>query len=128
MPRRRVFILASLIVSIVVTLGCAAPQAAVSPGAGSTGDGGPKSGGVLTHPITADPYDFDLSYDGKTTANGHSQAKAYNSLLGAKVGPDVRYDEQILQGSWPSAGRCLRTPRPTPFTCERACSSPTCLR
>ena len=79
----------------LVTTACqaAAPPTAVSP----DGASGPKQGGQLNTRISTDPYDWDLSYAGKTNPNEVGVAYSTNSLLGFKAGPDVGYSEMILR-------------------------------
>lgn len=84
--------------SAMLLAACAAPTAPAP--SGQTGDGGtgqPKSGGALTVRVANDPFDWDLSYVGKSIPNGEGQAFIYNSMLGFKSGPDVKYDELILE-------------------------------
>jgi len=78
---------------LALSLACAAPQAAPSP---STQDAAPKYGGTLTITSDTDPFDFDMSYGGKTTTNSESIALAYESLLAFKGGPDVGHTESIF--------------------------------
>jgi peptide/nickel transport system substrate-binding protein len=57
----------------------------------------PKSGGRLTTPVPNDPSDWDMSYAGRNTPNNYGQNLVYESLLAAKHGPDVRYEDLTLQ-------------------------------
>lgn len=57
----------------------------------------PKQGGTLRVRSTTDPSDWDLSYTGKNTPNGYAMLFAYNSLLGYKAGPDVPYNDGVLE-------------------------------
>lgn len=60
-------------------------------------DGQPKSGGVLKTRVTNDPFDWDITYVGRSNPNSEGLALAYNSLLGYKYGPDVAFDVSVLQ-------------------------------
>lgn len=82
--------------SIAFTLAaCAAPGAppGASPGAAA---GAPKPGGYIQLRVSNDPFDWDMSYVGKSIPNGDGQALIYNSLLGFKAGPDVKYEELVI--------------------------------
>ena len=52
----------------------------------------PKSGGTLSVRVTGDPFDWDLTDRGKSQPMNGGQPLAYNSLLGFKTGPDLKYD------------------------------------
>ncbi|MSQ10563.1 MAG: ABC transporter substrate-binding protein [Dehalococcoidia bacterium] len=82
--------------SALLFAACAAPTAPAPTGQTGDSNGQPKSGGAMTVRIANDPFDWDLSYVGKSIPNGDGQAFIYSSLLGFKSGPDVRYDELIL--------------------------------
>src|SRR5205823_13604439 len=83
-----------ILTAAVLTLACAAP----TPGApASSSADGPKYGGVLKERITTDPFDWDLSYVGKSIPNGDGMSFAYNSLLGYKYGPDVAFNDLSLR-------------------------------
>lgn len=76
--------------------------------AASTGAGTPRPGGRLAVNVNNDPFDWDLSYAGKTLPNGTGTALAYESLLSYKTGPNVRYGDLQIQPSlaekWESPG------------------------
>ncbi len=74
-----------------------ASQPAPAPAASGGGDGAPKSGGVLNLQVPIDPFDWDLSYVGKSSPNGWGQSFAYESLLGFKAGPDIKNEQLILR-------------------------------
>jgi peptide/nickel transport system substrate-binding protein len=57
----------------------------------------PRSGGVLNLPEITDFYDFDPTYNGSGTPNPDADMLANETLLGFKVGPDIPYDQMILQ-------------------------------
>jgi peptide/nickel transport system substrate-binding protein len=72
--------------------------------AGSAAKGQPQPGGKVALNVNNDPFDWDLSYAGKTAPNGAGQALAYESLLKFKRGPEVKYGdlsiEPLLAQKW----------------------------
>lgn len=82
-----------LLALLLLTLACAAPQATPAP---STQETAPKYGGTLNVTSDTDPFDFDMSYGGKTTTNSESIALAYESLLAFKSGPDIKHTDTVL--------------------------------
>src|SRR5436190_2004608 len=70
--------------------------AAQAPQPGQQQEAAPRQGGVFRANTTIDPYDWDLSYNGKATGNGEALNMAYNSLLGFKAGADVGYNDAVL--------------------------------
>jgi peptide/nickel transport system substrate-binding protein len=64
---------------------------------GSTASNMPKSGGALNIRVSSDPFDWDSSYQGKTTPNLDGIALAYESLVTFKTGPDVKFEEMIIE-------------------------------
>jgi peptide/nickel transport system substrate-binding protein len=73
----------------------------------------PKSGGKVAVNVGADPFDWDLSYVGKSIPNGNGQALAYESLLAFKYGPDIKFgDLQVT----PSLAEKYETPDSQTFT------------
>ena len=63
----------------------------------SSAAGQPKSGGQLTVRELSDPFDWDLSYVGRSIPNSDGLGWAYESLLTFKTGPDLKYDQLVLQ-------------------------------
>lgn len=92
-PRARAWTFAAT-AAVLLVLACGP---ASSPSAGTDAPSGPKQGGTLRVRSTTDPSDWDLSYTGKNTPNGYAMLFAYNSLLGYKAGPDVPYNDGILE-------------------------------
>ena len=81
------------ILPLLLATACAAPKAA----APTTGEEPKlKYGGTFSITADTDPFDFDMSYGGKTTTNSDSIALAYESLLAFKGGPDVKHTEGAL--------------------------------
>lgn len=56
-----------------------------------------KRGGQLNINISSDPFDWDLSYQGKSVPNGKGMILAYNKLLRNKTGPGVAYTDLTLE-------------------------------
>jgi len=79
----------------LLALGALACSAPAQPSDTQASDG-PKYGGALKLRWPNDPYDWDLSYTGKSTGNGAAMAYAYNSLLAFKTGPEVKYSEAVV--------------------------------
>ncbi len=79
---------------MLMAAGCAAPQAAGPPQVAQEQQ--PKYGGVLSVTNESDPFDFDMSYGGKTTTNSESIALVYESLLAFKNGPEIKHTEAVL--------------------------------
>jgi ABC-type transport system substrate-binding protein len=55
--------------------------------------GKPKTGGKVNVNVTTDPFDWDLSYVGKSIPNGNGQSLAYEGLMHFKYGSDVKYGD-----------------------------------
>jgi peptide/nickel transport system substrate-binding protein len=62
-----------------------------------TTPGKPQTGGKVSTNISTDPFDWDLSYVGKSLPNGPGQALAYESLLGFQYGANVKYADLHVQ-------------------------------
>lgn len=87
-------LLLTVLLTAVVVAGCSAPAQPASP-AGETG--GPRPGGALSLRITNDPYDWDLSYVGKSVPMNDMQSQLNASLLGFKAGPEIERNDLILR-------------------------------
>jgi peptide/nickel transport system substrate-binding protein len=103
LDRRRLLqggILAGAGLASGVVLGCGSrsPKAGSSQRAAGAGAAGqPTAGGRLSVNVNNDPFDWDLSYVGKTLPNSNGIALAYESLLTDKRGPDVKYGDLVIQ-------------------------------
>ena len=75
--------------------------------------GTPLSGGTFTASTLNDPFDWDMSYQGRGVPNNFGQALAYNTLLSFKYGPDVKYEDRILQ---PALAERWETPDAQTYT------------
>jgi peptide/nickel transport system substrate-binding protein len=81
-----------------VALGLAACGTTAKPRSNSLPNANqPRSGGTLTYPITADPYNWDPTYAGAGGASQYGYHLAYNTVLGYRHGGDVKYDDLTLQ-------------------------------
>src|SRR5581483_4159593 len=79
----------------LLAVGCATPQS----GQRSSGDSGPRRGGVMNLRYETDPSDFDLSFGGKAAGSGVVLRNATESLLTFEVGPDVGYMDDRMRPS-----------------------------
>jgi peptide/nickel transport system substrate-binding protein len=75
--------------------------------------GKPRAGGTLLTPVPNDPSDWDMGYLGRNTPNNLGQILAYDTLLSAKHGPDVRYEDLVLQ---PALAERWETPDAQTYT------------
>jgi peptide/nickel transport system substrate-binding protein len=57
----------------------------------------PRAGGQVAVRVAVDPFDWDMSRTGKTVPNSYGTALAYNSLLGYKFGPSIKYNDVVVQ-------------------------------
>jgi peptide/nickel transport system substrate-binding protein len=117
-PSRRGFLRAGAAggaaLGIAALLGCgtrAKQQSSAQAGTGSQAS--PKTGGKAAVNVGADPFDWDLSYVGKSIPNGNGQALAYESLLQFQYGPAIKFgDLQVI----PSLAERYETPDSETFT------------
>src|SRR5438309_1011005 len=86
---------AVVFVAIALTALACGPSQQPASGADAT-PGQPKAGGVLNTKVVTDPWDFDISFN-KASPNGKGVPLAYDSLLTFKFGPDVAFDDLIVQ-------------------------------
>ncbi len=90
---RRTAYVVGLVALLALACGPAAqPEAPAAPETDQ-----PRSGGQLNQPVGNDPFDWDLTYNGKTQPMYHGQGLAYNSLVGFDRSPEVKYDEQVMR-------------------------------
>jgi len=59
--------------------------------------GTPRRGGVVNISVPADPFDWDPTYVGPGLPNPYGFVMAYNSIIGYKVTPGMKYDDLTLQ-------------------------------
>jgi peptide/nickel transport system substrate-binding protein len=81
----------------VTAVGCRSRGRPAESGRSGASAGTPKSGGILKVPVRADPFDWDMSYAGKSDPNGYGVVMATESLLAFKSGPDVAYADLTVQ-------------------------------
>lgn len=62
----------------------------------TVGDG-PVYGGRINVMVAVDPFDWDITYTGKTSPNDRGINLSYGRLLGFKSGPEIPYAEMILR-------------------------------
>ena len=84
-------------VCILLVAGVACVPAAQPQASGGQESGQPKAGGVLNVTVEADPFDWDITYVGKSNPNVDGIGLSYLSLLKFKSGPEVEYAENQLQ-------------------------------
>src|SRR5438093_1422905 len=78
----------------VMALACGpAPQQPPAGGAAKPNE--PRYGGVFNIAYE-DPFDWDLSYNGKSTPNQYGIAVATNGLTRFKSGPEVEFTDNVL--------------------------------
>lgn len=80
------------LVTALLCMACAQPR----PEADRTASDQPKTGGTVNVHTFSDPFDWDPSNLLKVP-NGPGWPLSYESLLGFRAGPDVKYDEIILR-------------------------------
>jgi peptide/nickel transport system substrate-binding protein len=99
----------------VALAGCGSlPGRGAGRAAGNSGVAGkPRAGGRLLTPVANDPSDWDMGYLGRNSPNNLGQILAYDTLLAAKHGPDVKYQDLTLQ---PSLAQSWETPDPQRYT------------
>src|SRR5687767_6202790 len=85
-----------LVVFTLLLAACTAP-AQPSPGGAPSGSDQPKAGGTVNVRFTIDPFDWDLSYVGKSVSNREPIVMAYDSMLKYKAAPGVGYTERIIE-------------------------------
>ena len=76
---------------------CSRPQQ-VPPGR-QTEVKAPQAGGSFRVPVKLDPYDWDLSYGGKSQPMGDGMAMPYDMLLAYQFGPGTKYEDLVLAPS-----------------------------
>jgi peptide/nickel transport system substrate-binding protein len=96
---------------IAAVMGCGSKARQSAAPSATTGK--PKSGGRVAVNVGTDPFDWDLSYVGKSVPNGNGQALAYESLLGFKYGKDVAYGDLQVE---PELAERWETPDAQTFT------------
>ena len=75
--------------------------------------GKPRYGGQVASSIPTDPFDWDLSLNGKSSPNRQGFQLAYNSLLGFQTGPGIPYDKLTIR---PELAQKWETPEAQTYT------------
>src|SRR5450631_507451 len=78
-------------VSGLTLAGCGKSAQQRSGASNGTAPGAPRQGGKVNVRMTNDPFDWDMSFAGKSIPNDYGQTLAYDSLLTFKHGPDVSF-------------------------------------
>src|SRR5581483_4975659 len=94
MRQTKLWLLATAAALAALACGPAGSSAPAAAPAAATG--GPKYGGTVLHRQTVDPWDWDISYN-KASPNGKGTILANDSLLTFKYGPDVGFDDLVVQ-------------------------------
>src|SRR5712692_3817717 len=56
----------------------------------------PTSDAQVRVRLPSDPFDWDMSYTGKSNPNQYGAGLAYESLLSFKTGADIKYEQVAL--------------------------------
>jgi peptide/nickel transport system substrate-binding protein len=72
-----------------------------------------KSGGSVAIRVSADPYDWDVTYLGNGSPNLCGIEVAYNKLVGFKAGPALKYTDLVIQ---PELSQKWETPDAQTYT------------
>src|ERR1700730_11640279 len=101
LPRRAILRrgAAGLLPAVALLTACRPPRS----GAGSTVTGAqggtPRSGGRVTTRVATDPFDWDVSYTGKSVPNQEGVPYAYSALLSFISGPHVPFSRLTLKSA-----------------------------
>ena len=90
---RHVGLIVVLLSSFALSCAQARPQALPDEVRGST----PRYGGTVNLMVTEDPDDWDITYAGSSQPNNFGIGQAYSGLLGVKAGPEIGFNDLILQ-------------------------------
>lgn len=92
---RSPFILAAALALFLV--GCAPQSAPAGTQTSGQDAGAPRQGGELKLRLGTEPADWDVTYSGYCNSCSPVIEQTYGTLLAFKAGPDIRFDEFILQ-------------------------------
>ncbi len=84
-----------LVLSLAAALVACAPASQPAPAARESDQ--PRPGGQLNVTLESDPFDWDVTYLGKSNPNVYGLALSYNSLLHFKSGPGFDYTGAVLE-------------------------------
>jgi peptide/nickel transport system substrate-binding protein len=82
--------------AVTLLSGCGSQTPSGKPAA-SSGGGTPRSGGQMTVRVATDPFDWDVSYTGKSVPNQEGVPFAYSALLSFTSGPKVPFSQLTIQ-------------------------------
>lgn len=85
----------ALTATVLLAAGCGGATPSAPTGGGDSTQ--PKSGGTLTSAFRSDPFDWDPTTAGISIGNQHGWSTSHESLLTVKLGPDVDFNETVLQ-------------------------------
>ncbi len=98
LSRRRLIGAGAAGTGILATLAaCGKTNARTSSGGSTAVSGAPRSGGKMNVRFTNDPFDWDMSFAGKSIPNDYGLSLAYDSLLTFKHGNGVDFGSAVLQ-------------------------------
>lgn len=83
--------------ALLASCGRGGGKPSTAPSGQPAAGGQPKRGGTVTLRTTIDPFDWDVTYLGKTLPCVNGIRHAYSSLLSFKAGPAVQYGDLSLQ-------------------------------
>ena len=81
--------------ALLAACGAKNRSASSAPAAGRAGN--PRPGGQVAVRVNVDPFDWDLSRTGRSVPNSQAMAWTYNSLMGFKYGPGVKFADLIIR-------------------------------
>src|SRR5690242_2060616 len=91
---------------------CGSRGRPASQGSGAP-SGKPRPGGTVSVNVQTDPFDWDLSYVGKSVPNSNGISLAYESLLTLKRPPEAKYGDIAVQ---PKLAEKWEAPDATTYT------------
>jgi len=97
LSRRRLIGGVGIVGASATLAACGGNRTSSQKAVGSTASGKPHAGGTVAVNVETDPFDWDLSYIGKSVPNSNGTALAYEGLLTLKRGPDVKFGDLIVQ-------------------------------
>jgi peptide/nickel transport system substrate-binding protein len=110
--RRRLLGSSALSAAALALGACGSRGGTASPG-NSSGTAKPRPGGTVSVNVQTDPFDWDLSYIGKSVPNSNGIALAYESLLTLKRPPEAKFGDIVVQ---PKLAEKWEAPDATTYT------------
>jgi peptide/nickel transport system substrate-binding protein len=84
-------------VSAAAALSACKPRSSGQSGPATTSGGTPRSGGQMSVRVATDPFDWDVSYTGKSVPNQEGVPFAYSALLTFASGPNIPFSQLTVQ-------------------------------